>query len=555
MTLMRFRFFFMYLGRRIMSVNCFDKLGVMFDCSRNAVLNKKTFCRMVDILSALGYNFIRLYTEDTYEVTGEPYFGYMRGRYTCKELREMDAYAKSKGVELIPCIQTLAHLNSIFRYKDYACINDADDILLVGEERTYKLIDNMFKSLAKSFTSRTVNIGMDEAFKLGRGQYLDKNGLQPSAHIMRQHLDRVLKIAEKYGFKCEMWGDMFLRSAYGGTAKFTKDESALVRKEVPENLKLICWDYYHTNTKFYEKLIGKYYKLSNNVVFAGGAWAWLGFCPNNRYSIEACEASVSACRKKGIKEYCITVWGDNGGECSPFGILPTLFAVSQFAKGNFNEPLVKEMFKEYVGIEYNLFRALQLPDKYHSIEEKSDTFTASKTQLYSAPFTGIFDAIIAEGKAKDFYQNASAILRQGETHPEWGYLFKTIRTLSDVLEIKFELGVKTRRIYKEGNREAIRELAQTDYAELLVRIKTFYKAHEDAWMREKKPHGFDVQAERLGGLMQRIEHCKDRLIAYADGITDSIPELEEKLLKPLGYKNIKGILMNIHDQIYTVNVP
>ena len=71
---------------------------------------------MVDILSALGYNFIRLYTEDTYEVDGEPYFGYMRGRYSREEIREMDAYAASKGIELIPCIQTLAHLNSIFRY-------------------------------------------------------------------------------------------------------------------------------------------------------------------------------------------------------------------------------------------------------------------------------------------------------------------------------------------------------------------------------------------------------------------------------------------------------
>ena len=157
-----------------MTEHTFKKLGVMIDCSRNAVLNKKSFCRMVDILSALGYNFIRLYTEDTYEVDGEPYFGYMRGRYSREEIREMDAYATSKGIELIPCIQTLAHLNSIFRYAEYMKINDTDDILLVGAKRTYKLIDNMFRSLAESFTSRTVHIGMDEAFMLGRGKYQAK---------------------------------------------------------------------------------------------------------------------------------------------------------------------------------------------------------------------------------------------------------------------------------------------------------------------------------------------------------------------------------------------
>ena len=536
-----------------MSDNAFKKLGVMIDCSRNAVLNKTSFCRMVDILSALGYNFIRLYTEDTYEVDGEPYFGYMLGRYTKEEIREMDAYAKSKGMELIPCIQTLAHLNSIFRYAPYMKINEADDILLVGESRTYKLIDNMFRSLAESFSSRNVHIGMDEAFKLGRGKYQDKHGAQPSERIIRRHLDKVLKIAEKYGFTCEMWGDMYLRAAYGDVSNFTKDDSEKVREQVPKNLRLVAWDYYHTDARFYEELIDKYHQLSDNVVFAGGAWAWLGFCPNNRYSIESCEASVAACRSKGIEEYCLTIWGDNGGECSPFGVLPTIFAVAQFAKGNFDEPLVKEMFKEYVGIDYSLFTALQLPDKYHSTH-KSDTYTASKTQLYSAPFNGVFDAIVKEGKAQRFYRKVSKILREGESHPEWGYLFTAIRALSDVLEVKFELGVKTRRIYREGNLEEIRKLAQTDYAETIVRVKKFYQAYEYCWLREKKPHGFDVQAERLGGLMQRIEHCQKRLLDYADGKVENIPELEEELLPPLGYKKVKGIVLNIHNTIYTVNV-
>ena len=33
----------------------------------------------------------------------------------------------------------------------------------------------------------------------------------------------------------------------------------------------------------------------------------------------------------------ITMWGDHGGECSPFGVLPTLVAASEFAKGNFEK--------------------------------------------------------------------------------------------------------------------------------------------------------------------------------------------------------------------------
>ena len=40
-----------------------------------------------------------------------------------------------------PCIQTLAHLNQIFRHGEYRKVQDTGDILLVGEERTYELIE------------------------------------------------------------------------------------------------------------------------------------------------------------------------------------------------------------------------------------------------------------------------------------------------------------------------------------------------------------------------------------------------------------------------------
>ena len=53
--------------------------GVMLDCSRNAVMKPSAIKKFVDYLSAFGYNMLQLYTEDTYEVKNEPYFGYLRG--------------------------------------------------------------------------------------------------------------------------------------------------------------------------------------------------------------------------------------------------------------------------------------------------------------------------------------------------------------------------------------------------------------------------------------------------------------------------------------------
>ena len=134
--------------------------GVMLDMSRNGVMKVDVLKKYVDYLSLFGYNMLQLYTEDTYEVNGEPYFGHLRGGYTKNELKEIDAYCQNKGIELIPCIQTLAHLRTIFKWFAYTDINDTADILLIDEPRTYQLIDNIFATLAECFTTRKIHIGI-----------------------------------------------------------------------------------------------------------------------------------------------------------------------------------------------------------------------------------------------------------------------------------------------------------------------------------------------------------------------------------------------------------
>ena len=57
----------------------FQKMGVMPDCSRNAVMNVETMKKFISVLAKMGYNEVQLYVEDTYEVDGEEKFGYTNG--------------------------------------------------------------------------------------------------------------------------------------------------------------------------------------------------------------------------------------------------------------------------------------------------------------------------------------------------------------------------------------------------------------------------------------------------------------------------------------------
>ena len=78
----------------------FTMNGPMYDVSQgNAVINQETVYRLLRFMARMGLDMLMLYCEDSYEVKTEPYCGYMRGKYTQKELRELDDYADMFGID------------------------------------------------------------------------------------------------------------------------------------------------------------------------------------------------------------------------------------------------------------------------------------------------------------------------------------------------------------------------------------------------------------------------------------------------------------------------
>lgn len=515
----------------------FEKFGVMIDCSRNAVPNLQALKRFIEILAKMGYNCVMLYTEDTYEIPSEPFFGYKRGKYTIEELREIDDYADSLGVEMIPCIQTLAHVNALMRWERFRKIRDCNDILLAGDERTYALIDAMFDSLSKSLRSRKIHIGMDEAHMVGLGKYLDRNGYHNRHEILLAHLNRVCEIARQYGYEPMMWNDMFFRLDLDGDYYVPKDKigtyhiSKEVCDKVPSDLSGVYWDYYNTDATVYDAMMSLSDELSpNRVWFAGGAWCWGGFTPHNRYSIRRNEVAIPACIRNGVKNAILTMWGDDGGETPIFAVLPALMHAAAMAEG-MTEDEMKVKFLEITGVSYDDMIALDLPNYIYGEEYGTGSSNYSKNRLYNDPFLGIVDKnndkpvdpkIFAE-YAKRFYANA-------EKYPEFGYLFKTQATLCDILTEKFDLGIRTRELYEKGDKEGLRALAEGDYTLFCEKWEAFYTAFRYQWETVNKTYGFEMQDMRLGGLLVRVKNCKRRLLDLADGKLDGIAELEEAVL-------------------------
>ncbi len=506
----------------------FERFGIMLDSSRNGVMTVDAVKHMIDLMERMDYNTLMLYTEDTYEIKNQPYFGRYRGRYTEEELKELDAYAKAHGIELVPCIQTLAHLFTLQHWPFYWDHADYREVLMVGDEKVYKLIDDMFATLAECYTSRLVNVGMDEARFLGLGKYLEKYGYRNRVEILCEHLNRVSEIAKKYGFELCMWSDMFFKLATKSgnwTEGFCDDIDSSIGDMIPDNVRLIYWDYYSTEKSHYDQWIEGHEKLKEGCLFAGGLWTWTGFAPHNSYSIKSGVAATQSCFEHKTKDVIYTVWGNDGMECSRFAILSAMFYNACIAHGVSDEAEIKAKFEDAFGIAFDAYMLLDLPG---TANEEGEHVNPEKYMLYCDVLMGKFDGGVKEDDAVRYARLAERMAPYVE-NKEFGLVFHTMKRLCEVLAIKFDLGVRTRVAYFAKDKEALLKVL-SDYDELIERIEVFYEAFRLQWMWENKPQGFEVHDARLGGLILRTKHCKNRLVEYIEDKVSCIEELEEDVL-------------------------
>ncbi len=507
----------------------FETLGVMLDMSRNAVMNVPTVKKYMSYLKKMGYNCLLLYIEDTYEVPDEPYLGYMRGRYSQAELREIDDYAASLGMELIPCIQTLAHLQGFVPWKQVPI--DSNDTMLVGDERVYKFISHILDAMKACFRSKLVHIGMDEAWDLGRGKYMNLHGYEDPTSIMKKHLARVCEIVREKGLEPMIWSDMFFRCISGNNKYYLPrmEMPRESREALPADVIPVYWDYYHSTEQEYDDMLYNHEQLSDKNWFAGGVWTWRGFLPSNEYSIETMRPALDACRKHGIKHVFFTMWGDDGAECSRWSVMPALYYLAQYAKGVTDEEKICRGFARLFGMEFEEFSSI---DQLNKITKDAhfNTDAPAKLALYNDYFLGVNDIRMIEGgkeTAKAAAEHWRAIAKK---HRKWARTFESAAALADVLAVKYDLGLRTRAAYLAGDKATLEALARNEYTALIRLIDRFARLFERQWFDENKPHGFDVQDVRLGGLIRRTEACRRRLLDYAAGKIGEIPELGFELL-------------------------
>lgn len=527
----------------------FKDLSIMVDVARNYPLKVETFKKLIRYMALLGYSTLKIYFEDLLEVNNEPYFGYLRGRYSKEEIKEIVNYADLFKIEVMPYIQTLAHLNQIKRWCVYRDHFDIDDILLVDDERTYTLIDNMLETISESFTSKRINIGMDEAYLLGRGKYLDKNGYEKRVNIFKKHLSKVLTLTSKYNLDVEMWGDMFFNNS-----SYAYDNLSVQDLNKVNNLKLVYWDYEYKDVKEFQSLIKLHKKVSDKVSTAGGSWKWLGLAPNNKYAIAANINFMKASLKENIEEYTLTCWGDNGSSASIFSILPTLFAVANFSFYQGNKK-IDYLFKDIFKISFKDFLYVDKVNNVTINDPLNAKNNISRIYLYNDLLLGTYNSLIDKDQIST-YKVIKKKLNKLSKNNSFNYIFKTLFEFCRVLILKVEIMDELRIAYQDNNKEKLNEIL-IKLNKLKTTFDKFYFALYEQYHLEAKGNGFDVIDIRLGGVLQRIKTTIRKINDYLKYRT-KIDELEEIMLDFYGnvysYFHPNDIVDNSYIKISSINV-
>lgn len=516
----------------------FSTCGMLIDVSRNAVLKVSALKRYINYMVSLGMNAVILYMEDVFTLKEYPYFGYMRGRYSIEELKEIDDYAHSLGVEVIAHIEALGHLKEFLHWgDDKTKVKSAtDEILLVDDDSTYAFIETMMRTLKKTLRTNRIFTGTDEAPHMIEGKYYDIHGPSDFYTVLMRHIKKISEISEKVGYTTHYIDTDVLCRYYSPTGEFhdvnIKFDDKL-RNDIPENTSLVYWNY-GKNT--YDIAIKEHLSLNRKVMFMGGGQNWFGYLPWHSVAVNNAHQGLKACFENGIDFVVSTIFGDDGCETNHFLAINDMALYSEYCyKG-------RECTKEDIYAAEELISgiteedALVMFDVNLRIDDNPPIWDENTVFLKDLFYSDImYDIGTSAEKCEIVLPKMQENVRKLAASPEkCGGLYEYAYYIHSIITMKAELRVNLRKAYKAGDTAYILNVCDKTLPELLYCYDKLYGLFKAMWHRDYKPFGLEVITKRFGGFKQRLTDLKERFENYLNG-GEPIYELEEEVLPTIFY--------------------
>lgn len=222
----------------------FPVRGFMLDIGRNKIPKLGELYKLVDQLARLKLNHLQLYMEG-YCFEMEAYKDAFPGStpITAEELRELDAYAVERFIDLVPNQNCLGHMGEWLNKPEFRELAEHPDGLPLPQgitfppttlnpvdSRSIALVRNLFDALLPQFSSSYVNINMDEPYGLGAGQSKERCDEIGAGRLYMEYAEQVFELVRSHGKKVLMWGDVLASHPE-------------VMEQIPEDVTILDWNY------------------------------------------------------------------------------------------------------------------------------------------------------------------------------------------------------------------------------------------------------------------------------------------------------------------------
>jgi len=238
----------------------FERRAYMLDISRCRMPKVETIKRLIDLLADLKYNEFQLYMESfAFKYKAYPKVTEGFDCLTPEDIEYLDNYCSERFIDLVPNQNSLGHMTTWVEKDEFKHLEITD-----GKEKTgtinplmpesFDFVDGLYSSLLPHFKSEYVNIGLDEAYGLGKYQVQEVCEKEGEDNVFMDWLCKLSEhINKKYNKKIQFWADMIYKypNAY---ERVPKDAIALnwgYDRDI--NVKMVkrCRDLSEKNVPFY----------------------------------------------------------------------------------------------------------------------------------------------------------------------------------------------------------------------------------------------------------------------------------------------------------------
>lgn len=322
--------------------------GFMYDISRNKVPKVETVKYILDLMSDVKMNHFELYVEGfSFEYQSFPQFLEDESYITVEEFKEIEAYANSKYIDLVPNQNGFGHMAEWLKQDAYKDLAEAPDgIFLWGthrapstldpnDPRSLELIKQMYQDMIPHSNSKYFNMNFDEPFELGRGKSKERCQNEGLGNVYMEYTKKAYDEIKKYQKTPLIWGDVLIHH----------DD---VLDQIPSDMIFIDWGY-DASYPFSKNLL-TLKKANISFMAAPGTSSWCSFLGRTHDAIETVNQACIYTKMYGGEGILMTDWGDFGHlQYLPISIAPLIYSglMSYRVDGN-NYKLLKPYLNRFV---------------------------------------------------------------------------------------------------------------------------------------------------------------------------------------------------------------